>query len=92
MLVDAWKLGCWLSCGKRHIPCLPSDDEQTDGTELVHHLPSRVRSHGNAVSGESTAVNTEQKRRYRRVHFDLQQSNYDINKLRSLGNVRFERI
>lgn len=63
--VDAWKLGCWLSSAKRHIPCLPSPIEQTDGTEILHHLPSVFRSHGNAVSCVSSVLKAEQKRKYR---------------------------
>ena len=74
VLVDAWKLGCWLSCTKRHNPCLPSHVEQTDGTEILHHLSSRFRSHGNAVSCVSTILNTELKGKHSRIHVDLQQS------------------
>ena len=62
--IDAWKL-VWLSSAKLHIPCLPSPVEQTDGTEILNHLPSVFRSHGNAVSCVSSVLKTEQKRKYR---------------------------
>jgi hypothetical protein len=71
VLVDAWKLGCWLSCAKHHIPCLLSHVEQTDGTEILHHLPFQFRSHGNTVSYISAVLNVEQKGKRGTIHVDF---------------------